>query len=250
MIRRWRSYYEPRNRIDYAITYKKSILGLLLVSVLATGTVMGERTDWRRSDRENASLAFAAKKKPMRSQGRAVKHSKGKANSKKHQKQRTYTPLTGIEAFVSKQLAAARAPLTLPTFDPNKEKPLQELLESTINYHQLPPHYLALIEANHEKQAWRDSSASLYRSKKWKFEMLGDRIIRSVFELESSDMMAIFEPVPNAKPFFTVPDNVLKTFSNEERAYTETLRDVVNENVSFLFDVPFFGPLTFRAMGS
>ncbi|MGN1324880.1 MAG: hypothetical protein ACI4YA_00835 [Candidatus Spyradenecus sp.] len=60
------------------------------------------------------------------------------------------------------------------------------------------------------------------------------------FKLDGSKMMATFEPVPTAKPFFTIPDSILKTFSPEERAYTETLRDVVNENISFLFDVPFF----------
>ena len=69
-----------------------------------------------------------------------------------------------------------------------------------------------------------------------------NRIVVAYYELDPSLMMATFEPVPDAKPFFTVPDKVLKTFSDEERAYTETLRDVVNENISFLFDVPFFVP--------
>lgn len=151
-------------------------------------------------------------------------------------------PLTGIEEFVAKHLKEARVLKGLHTFDPSTVPPLEEVLKNTTNYHQLPLQYVALIDANRDKQIWEQKYAQLYWSKKLKLGTNKNRIVVDYYELDPSLMMATFEPVPDAKPFFTVPDKVLKTFSDEERAYTETLRDVVNENISFLFDVPFFVP--------
>lgn len=152
-------------------------------------------------------------------------------------------PLTGIEEFVAKHLKEVRTPLKIKEFDPTTVPPLEDVLKKSKNYHQLPPQYVALIDANRDKQTWRHNYALLYWGWKKRLDLMGDsRIVVRCYELEPSLMMATFEPVPDAKPFFTVPDKVLKTFSDEERAYTETLRDVVNENISFLFDVPFFIP--------
>ncbi len=149
-------------------------------------------------------------------------------------------PLTGIEEFVAKHLADKRK---VKMLDVSAAPPLEDLLNQSTNYHQLPPQYVALINANRDQQSWKKDYAMLYWGKEKKMLLYGDRrIVVEYNELDSSDMMATFEPVPDAKPFFTVPDKVLKTFSDEERAYTETLRDVVNENISFLFDVPFFVP--------
>lgn len=154
-------------------------------------------------------------------------------------------PLTGIEEFVAKHIEEVRTPLNIKEFDPTTVPPLSEVLQKTTNYHQLPPQYVALIDANRDKQVWGlwgQKYALLYWGKKLSMDVDKNRIVVRYYELDPSLMMATFEPVPNAKPFFTVPDKVLKTFSDEERAYTETLRDVVNENISFLFDVPFFVP--------
>lgn len=149
-------------------------------------------------------------------------------------------PLTGIEEFVAKHLADKRK---VKMLDVSAAPPLEDLLNQSTNYHQLPPPYVALINANRDQQSWKKDYAMLYWGKEKKMLLYGDRrIVVEYNELDSSDMMATFEPVPDAKPFFTVPDKVLKTFSDEERVYTETLRDVVNENISFLFDVPFFVP--------
>lgn len=149
-------------------------------------------------------------------------------------------PLTGIDEFVAKHLADKRK---VKMLDVSAAPPLEDLLNQSTNYHQLPPQYVALINANRDQQSWKKDYAMLYWGKEKKMLLYGDRrIVVEYNELDSSDIMATFEPVPNAKPFFTVPDKVLKTFSDEERAYTETLRDVVNENISFLFDVPFFVP--------
>jgi hypothetical protein len=144
---------------------------------------------------------------------------------------------------VAKHLEEARTPLNIKEFDPTTVPPLEDVLKKSKNYHQLTPQYVALIDANRDRQTWRHNYAVLYWGKKKRLDLMGDsRIVVDYYELDPSLMMATFEPVPHAKPFFTVPDKVLKTFSDEERAYTETLRDVVNENISFLFDVPFFVP--------
>lgn len=148
-------------------------------------------------------------------------------------------PLKGIEEFVAKHLADKRK---VKKLDVSTAPPLEDVLRKTTNYHQLPPQYVALINANRDQQGWKKGYALLYWGQKLKLETDKNRIVVAYYELDPSLMMATFEPVPDAKPFFTVPDKVLKTFSDEERAYTETLRDVVNENISFLFDVPFFVP--------
>ena len=105
-----------------------------------------------------------------------------------------------------------------------------------------PPHYKALIQANQDKWFWLSGVGMLYWGKEFKLQLYKNRVVVYHFKLDGGKMMATFEPVPTVKPFFTIPDNILKTFAPDERAYAESLRDVVNENVSFLFDVPFFVP--------
>ena len=151
------------------------------------------------------------------------------------------TPLTGVDEFVAKYLPMAI--LLSQYHDPEKTSLITPELETCTNYDKIPPHYKALILANQDKWSWRPAAAILYRSKKeFELQLYKNRVVIYHFKLDGSKMMATFEPVPTAKPFFTIPDSILKTFSPEERAYAETLRDVVNENISFLFDVPFFVP--------
>ena len=223
---------------------KKIILSLLLVSVLATGSVMAGRTGWNRSGRGTEAVSVMTKKSSVRTGARTTKASpkKEKGGLTPAEISAKKEPLTGIEEFVAKHLEEARVLKGIHTFDPTTVPPLSEVLQKTTNYHQLPPQYVALIDANRDQQSWKKSYALLYWGKKLILETNKNRIVVDYYELDPSLMMATFEPVPNAKPFFTVPDKVLKTFSDEERAYTETLRDVVNENISFLFDVPFFVP--------
>ena len=56
-------------------------------------------------------------------------------------------------------------------------------------------------------------------------------------------VMASYEPSPavdkkTGKPYFWVPERILKQISTEERAYFETFLDVVNENYHFLTAYP------------
>ena len=150
-------------------------------------------------------------------------------------------PLTGVDEFVAKYLPMASLPREI-TYDPEKIPYITQKLETCTNYGKIPPHYKALILANQDKWFWRSGAAMLYWGKEFNLQLYKNRVVIYHFKLDGSKMMATFEPVPTAKPFFTIPDSILKTFTPEERAYAETLRDVVNENISFLFDVPFFVP--------
>ncbi len=81
-----------------------------------------------------------------------------------------------------------------------------------------------------------------YWGQDFRIDFYKNRLVVIHFKLDTSNLMATFEPARDAKPFFTIPDKVLKTMSPEDQAYAQTLRAVVNENVAFLWDVPFFVP--------
>lgn len=161
--------------------------------------------------------------------------------SLRSQKEDVNTPLTGVDEFVAKYLPMASLPREI-TYDPEKIPYITQKLETCTNYGKIPPHYKALILANQDKWFWRSGAGMLYWGKEFNLQLYKERVVVYHFKLDAIKMMATFEPVPNAKPFFTIPDNILNAFSPEDRAYAETLRDVVNENISFLFDVPFFVP--------
>lgn len=55
-------------------------------------------------------------------------------------------------------------------------------------------------------------------------------------------MMSIFEPIKGGQPFFTIPDKVISRFPEADQVYARQLTEVVNEVVSYLFEVPFFIP--------
>ena len=68
------------------------------------------------------------------------------------------------------------------------------------------------------------------------------RIIVWHHKLDSSKMMSIFEPIKGGQPFFTIPDKVISRFPEADQVYARQLTEVVNEVVSYLFEVPFFIP--------
>lgn len=61
-------------------------------------------------------------------------------------------------------------------------------------------------------------------------------------KLDASKMMAIFEPVTGNRPFFEIPEKVMNTFPETDQVYARHLTEVVNEVVSYVFEVPFFIP--------
>lgn len=206
----------------------RKVFSFLLVTVMTVASLMGAAPRQTGQPQRNP-------RPPMAAAGRQQAAKKPlKADS-------LDTPLTGVDEFVAKYLPMASLPREI-TYDPEKIPYITQKLETCTNYGKIPPHYKALILANQDKWFWRSGAAMLYWGKEFKLQLYKNRVVVYHFKLDGSKMMATFEPVPTAKPFFTIPDNILKTFAPDERAYAESLRDVVNENVSFLFDVPFFVP--------
>lgn len=206
----------------------RKVFSFLLVAVMSVASLRGAAP--RRTGQPQRNP-----RPPMAAAGRQ------QATQKPQKADSLDTSLTGVDEFVAKYLPMASLPREI-TYDPEKIPYITQKLETCTNYGKIPPHYKALILANQDNWYWRSGVGELYWSKEFNLSIYKNRVVIYHFKLDGSKMMATFEPVPTAKPFFTIPDSILKTFSPEERAYAETLRDVVNENISFLFDVPFFVP--------
>lgn len=56
------------------------------------------------------------------------------------------------------------------------------------------------------------------------------------------DMLAVFEPKPDMKPLITLPDSKTVGMSEEDKAYTTQLLSVVNENLLYIGEIPFYKP--------
>lgn len=208
---------------------KKTIVSLLTAAVMATTPVMG------------ASGRYTGQTGAKNRVTMAAVGGQRMGKSLRSQKEDVNTPLTGVDEFVAKHLPMASLPREI-TYDPEKIPYITQKLEAASNYDKIPPHYKALIQANQDKWFWQPGASGLYWGKEFNLQLYKNRVVVYHFKLDAGKMMATFEPVPTAKPFFTISNNILKTFAPDERAYAESLRDVVNENVSFLFDVPFFVP--------
>lgn len=209
---------------------KKTMLSLLAMAVMTTTPVMGAsgRYTGQTGARNRVTLASVGGQRV----GKGISRPKTESVD---------TPLTGIDDFVAKHLATAAFP-PRRTRDPEKIPLINKWMEESSNYDKIPPHYMALIRANQGN--WYDTpgTSGLYWGDDFRLSLYKNRVVVYHFKLDAGKMMAVFEPVQGAQPFFTIPDKILNTFTPDERAYAETLRDVVNENMSFLFDVPFFVP--------
>lgn len=152
-----------------------------------------------------------------------------------------------ITEFVAKQLPRATMDAKKPTASDSKV--ISRLVRKASNYNRIPPHYRALIDANKDNYYFVNTESRqkkkdyfLYRGKDFTLAEYLGRIIVGHSSLDPSKMMAHFEPVKDAKPFFTVPKSTMNRFSKEDQDYIEKLLSVVNENMSFIGDVPFFVP--------
>lgn len=56
------------------------------------------------------------------------------------------------------------------------------------------------------------------------------------------DMLAVFEPKPDMKPLITLPETATAGLSEEDKTYTTHLLSVVNENLSYIGEIPFYKP--------
>lgn len=56
------------------------------------------------------------------------------------------------------------------------------------------------------------------------------------------DMLAVFEPKPDMKPLITLPESLTDGLSEADKTYATNLVAVVNENLSYIGEIPFYKP--------
>ena len=56
------------------------------------------------------------------------------------------------------------------------------------------------------------------------------------------DMLAVFEPKPDMKSIVTLPDSITTGLSDADKTYTTNLLSVVNENLLYIGEIPFYKP--------
>ena len=56
------------------------------------------------------------------------------------------------------------------------------------------------------------------------------------------DMLAVFEPKPDMKPLITLPESLTDGLSEVDKTYATNLVAVVNENLSYIGEIPFYKP--------
>lgn len=56
------------------------------------------------------------------------------------------------------------------------------------------------------------------------------------------DMLAVFEPKPDIKPLITLPESLTDGLSEADKTYATNLVAVVNENLSYIGEIPFYKP--------
>lgn len=125
---------------------------------------------------------------------------------------------------------------------------VEEQLKKSSNYNTMPLRYRKLIDANKDKYFFttgNDRNAYVvFDSEHFFLYENHNRTIIKYSKLESSDLMAIFEPttVKNSKTAFVLSKSLIRTLSEEDKEYAQKLSDVVNEVITYLFEVPFFIP--------
>lgn len=146
-----------------------------------------------------------------------------------------------------------------PTFDQEAEaKAIADFLHKTEVYQNLPKVLKEKIDSNQENYFMgknglerEDKSLYLYFDRNVRIRYYGpdlqpERIKIDMWKHPQSIkgyVMASYEPSKavdkkTGKPYFWVPERILKQISPEERAYFETFLDVVNENYHFLTAYP------------
>lgn len=146
-----------------------------------------------------------------------------------------------------------------PTLDQEAEaKAIADYLHKTEVYQNLPKVLKEKLDRNQKNYFMdknglerEDKSLYLYFDRNVRIRYYGpdlqpERIKIDMWEHPESIkgyVMASYEPSPavdkkTGKPYFWVPERILKQISTEERAYFETFLDVVNENYHFLTAYP------------
>lgn len=227
----------------------KKLVSLMMLVVLVgfmTGDVFAapkkntnKRETTKTSAKLNAKPTKAAKAAPSKSAAKSTATS-------------NVPEIMDMDAFVQENLPKQENADNSKYFKENYVSELTgeiaEAFHQTRNYMTMPEQYRVLAEANQDNyyrpdgKSGDDGHIYVYSSRDFSVTKHKGRMVIYHYKLDASKMMAVFEPVLNAKPTVTIPDALMRPLSKEEKEYTKTLLSVVNENISFLFDVPNFVP--------
>lgn len=197
------------------------LLGVLILAALTQGTLCGARLS----------------RQPTQIQRRMPQSTQQRGGS---------SVLTDEDKFVQAAMAQSGNGKFSKWVRPELVSAVEKRVQKSLNYDILPKRYRRLVDANRDQYFFLGATEKepfyAYHSQNFSLREAKHRIIVRHHKLDADKMMAIFEPAGGGKPFFTIPENVLKTFPEADQAYAKKLSAVVNESVSFLFDVPFFVP--------
>lgn len=151
------------------------------------------------------------------------------------------------DKFVADSLAKSGTGKMSKWFRPELVDKVEARVKGSLNYDTLPARYRKLVDANRSKYFFLGAKEKgkpfyAFNSSDFSLREADGRIIVWHHKLDSSKMMSIFEPIKGGQPFFTIPDKVISRFPEADQVYARQLTEVVNEVVSYLFEVPFFIP--------
>ena len=214
------------------------ILGVLILAALTHGYVMGARPFERNGIRDRLTQTTVRGRTPTRNQ----------TVSLAQRKTDTVQVLTDEDQFVSENLAKSGTG-KLSKYGWVRSDLVDKVearLKRSLNYDTLPARYRKLIDANRSNYffgaADEKKSYYVFDSDDFSLREADGRTIVWHHKLDASKMMAIFEPVTGNRPFFEIPEKVMNTFPEADQVYARHLTEVVNEVVSYVFEVPFFIP--------
>lgn len=165
--------------------------------------------------------------------------------------------LPGQEAFVKKALAES----VVPKRKPNPE--MVQRVQTAKNYNLIPPQYRALIDANTASYVTLEEFSQksdhlnsmiqtqfhdptillLYAGKSFAILLMNNREIEMMpLSFEPEMLLAVFEPVKKPTRCFKLSPAQMKALTPEEQTYAKLLLEVLNENFSYIHDIPFFMP--------
>ena len=214
------------------------ILGVLILAALTHGYIMGARPFERNGIRDRLTQTTARGRTPTRNQ----------TVSLAQRKTDTAQVLTDEDQFVSENLAKSGTGWRSKQgwFRSDLVDKVEARLKRSLNYNTLPARYRKLIDANRSNYFFLGADEKepyyVFNSDDFSLREADGRTIVWHHKLDASKMMAIFEPVTGNRPFFEIPEKVMNTFPEADQVYARRLTEVVNEVVSYVFEVPFFIP--------
>ena len=214
------------------------ILGVLIAVALTHGDVLGAKPFERNGIRDRVGQTSV--------RGRTL--SRNQAAFRAERDSDAAPELTDEDQFVSENLAKSgtgwRSKQGWVRSDLVDK--VEARLKRSLNYNTLPARYRKLIDANRSNYFFLGADEKMpyhvFDSDDFSLREADGRTIVWHHKLDASKMMAIFEPVTGNRPFFEIPEKVMNTFPEADQVYARRLTEVVNEVVSYVFEVPFFIP--------